>query len=133
MTSLKCEWSTIRWEELRITIKETLKMKLQKNWRHRAAALGFLVGMVCIPSQAIIEDNRASALFLAQKIAESSGGTVQQYMAYARNLARTLSQFPADKQQEILGIVLGGADDGNNGHGNDPGGIDPSNPGQGKK
>lgn len=88
--------------------------------------------MGTVPSHAILQDDEASALFLAQKITENSGGTVQQYLAYARKLARTLSQFPATKQQEILGIVTGGAaDDGNNGHGNDPGKFDPSNPGQG--
>jgi hypothetical protein len=83
--------------------------------------------------EARIKNDEASAEFLAQKIAESSGGTPAQYMSYARKLARTLNKFDDVKQRKIIkGPLPGdGGDDGNNGHGNDDDGHDDSNPGHG--
>lgn len=75
--------------------------------------------------EAKVKNDEASAQFLAQKIAESSGGTPAQYMSYARKLARTLNKFGAVKQRKIIkGPLPGGDDDddddddGKNGNGN---------------
>lgn len=100
-----------------------------------AALLAAAWSFTATPARAEIQNDEASAQFLAAKIVESAGGTVDQYLNYARRLAKTLSQFSAAQQQAILGIVTGGSpsdDDGNNGHGNDPDHDDDSNPGKGK-
>lgn len=103
-----------------------------------AAILAAAWSFTATPARADIQNDEASAQFLAAKIVESAGGTVDQYLNYARRLAKTLSQFSAAQQQAILGIVTGGSpsgesdpqdDDGNNGHGNDADHDDDSNPG----
>lgn len=102
-----------------------------------AALLAAAWSLAAVPARAEIQDDEASAQFLAAKIVESAGGTVDQYLNYARRLAKTLSQFSSAQQQAILGIVTGGSpsgksgsqDDGNNGHGNDSDHDDDSNPG----
>ena len=52
-----------------------------------------------------ITDSQESADFLAQKIAESSGGAAEQYQDYSRGLAKTVSQLETPAQERVLEIT----------------------------
>ena len=48
-----------------------------------------------------IQADEASAEFLAERVAKDSGGDEEDYLWFARSLAKTLSQFTAAEQNEF--------------------------------
>ncbi|MFT5469190.1 MAG: putative membrane protein YgcG [Verrucomicrobiales bacterium] len=87
-----------------------------RPWEFRIPFLKALVVLAvslssCWEIQAEITDTEASAEYLAEQIASSSGGTAQQYMSYSRGLAKTLSQLTPVAQQRVLeSSVAGGGE-----------------------
>ena len=77
--------------------------------RAQASFAGPLALALCLcagPVHAVVEDTEVSAQLLAEMIAVDSGGDASQYIVYARKLAKTMSQYPCEKQDEIFGFNL---------------------------
>ncbi|GEM_PF-1594547 len=70
-----------------------------------AIVIGMCLWAFVGSAYAQLSDSEGSALWVAAKIAADGNGAPDDYLDYAGRLARTMSQYPAAVQREILGFL----------------------------
>ena len=75
----------------------------------------FFLSLHSVYSQ--ITDSEASAVYIASIIATDSGGSADEYIVYARKLAKVLGQLSSEQQVAIFGFLPGTTSSDNGGSG----------------
>ena len=89
------------------SILNSLRRPPFRQWLRWIRTLGIVIGVIGLLDSASgqISNSEESARYLADHIASSSGGDPEQYLDYARGLAKTLSGLSLERQADILGFV----------------------------